>query len=1013
VGALGLGALVLLVRFGADTEIVRSGVQEKLRELTGHEVTLGGLHVSASFPSLVHLRVDGISINSPQGKTLVSANSLVLSPSLVSLFSREVNVKSVTLSGLRGTLESPDDKQPSPPVATSAPIKQPPLEPLPGEVPAQPPSGKPFPEKEETTDTSVKTGFRWSLDSVSLIDARLDWIDRKSVPGKEVLVSLNGVDGALTRTGDRDFRAQFSGVLEIDKASVGPVLVSGTIKVAEAFSDLEGADLQLAAPAMSLKPLHQLLPTSASPAREFTTAATVCRLTWERSGLPKLTCKSDLKTDGQHPSQVSLQGDLLVSRDFSSVQKANGTVETHGYQLLLLQTVLPTSWPIDPGVGVVKATLQGAWSGGDNWRLNGTAGVEDVRLKGQFKGIAEPIRGWAQLKLDPELLLLENLDVWAGGKIASATGKVSRPFSNDYSLDLRGEVAFDSGWLKAFGVRLPTSMEIKGAAPVRGAVRHQAGETWVDVTGDLTSQDIQWMPYLNKARGNKGHLSVKGKMVTASGGKDRHPKIESLIRLGLAGTAIRTGPDAQWVKGSSMQLDSRVLAHGGKWDLKEAKFAVRSPGDGSDVIAGKASVTGLESGVPKIDASATLNLDKKLFLLAGIDLPPGSAVAGNAPLKLLLGGPIHDLDWSAEVPLTHLDVNIKQAFRKPGGINGSLNASGKLSGSGVTVTNSRLSLPGVVVQSQGTLADNKGNFGSLTCTLKRSDLKDVAKLIPPAAGLGLSGPVEASILLKPVRDAVAPTGTIRLLSVDYRPAKAAWGLEKMKGTLALEGQSMSIPEVTGNIVGTLEGPFKIKGALSSIGSVDELNGGLSLQAGPGRIQADKLRGLFNQAHLLVGTLLNPQSADRQKDLLQIQSITGDFQINSGTVRTENLSARGPDVTSGAVGSLRLASNELDILMGVHTFTVVGEVIGKIPAVRDFIKKHEGLLSATGLDKELKRFGLDTKDSPDQKADSASASKTPVTVLFRVQGPAGSPRVTPVLEQQVNKSTLARLKSLMN
>jgi len=662
---------------------------------------------------------------------------------------------------------------------------------------------------------------------------------------------------------------------------------------------------------------------------------------------------------------------------------------------------------------VVKASLQGDWAGGDNWRLNGTAGVENVHLKGQFKGITEPMRGWAQLRLDPELLLLENLDVWAVAKIGSATGKVSKPFSRDYSLDLRGEVALNASWLKALGVRLPSSVEIKGSAPVRGAVRHQAGETWMDVAGDLTSQDIQWMPYMNKTRGNKGHFSVKGKYVTAAGVKDRHPKVESLVRLSLAGTAFRTGPDAPWVKGSSVQLDSRVLAHGGTWDLKEAKFAVRSPGDGSDMIAGKATVTGLESGAPKIDASAILNLDKKLLLLTGIDLPPGSAVAGNAPLKLLLGGPIHDLDWSAEVPLTHLDVNINQAFRKPGGMNGSLNASGKLTGSGVTLMNSRLFLPGVGIQGQGTLADNKGNFGSLACTLKRSDLKDLVKLIPPAAGLGLSGPVEASILLKPNHDAVAPTGTIRLLAVDYRPAKAAWGLEKVKGAVALEGPSLSIPEVSGNIVGALEGPFKIKGALSSIGSVDEIKGGLSLQVGQGRIQADKLRGLLNQAQLLVGTLLNPQSAGKNKDLLQVQSITGDFQITSGTVRTENLSAKGQDVTSGAVGSLRLASNELDMLVGVHTVTVVGEAIGKIPAVRDFIKKHEGLLSATGLDKELKRFGLDTKDAPEQKAEAPSAVKTPVTVLFRLQGPAGSPRVTPVLEQQVNKSTLARLKSLMN
>jgi hypothetical protein len=386
---------------------------------------------------------------------------------------------------------------------------------------------------------------------------------------------------------------------------------------------------------------------------------------------------------------------------------------------------------------------------------------------------------------------------------------------------------------------------------------------------------------------------------------------------------------------------------------------------------------------------------------------------GNAPAKLVLGGPSNNLDWSAELALTHLDINVKQAFRKPGGLNGSLSASGKLSGSGLTLGNGRLSLPGLVVQGQGTLVDPKGNFGSVSCTARKSDLKDVAKLFPPAAGLGLSGPADASILVKGVHDTVTATGTIRLLSVEYRPEKAAWGLEKVKGNLELDGSSLTVPEVSGNIVGTLEGPFKVKGSLSNIGSTDALNGSFSLSVGQGRIRAEKLRGLLSQAQLLIGTLLNPQSSDRRKDPLEIQFANGDFQIHAGTVRTENLTIRGADVSSGAIGTLRLASNDLDVLVGVHTVTAAGDALGKIPAVRQFIKKHEGLLSATGLDKELKRFGLDTKDSPDEKADASGATKTPVTVLFRLHGPAGSPQVTPVFEHSVNKATLSRLKSLIN
>jgi len=432
----------------------------------------------------------------------------------------------------------------------------------------------------------------------------------------------------------------------------------------------------------------------------------------------------------------------------------------------------------------------------------------------------------------------------------------------------------------------------------------------------------------------------------------------------------------------------------------------------SDLVNAKATVTGLETGSPKVDVSGTIGLDKGLLSLAGIDLPQGFSLGGSAPVKVLLGGMTNDLDWSAELPLTHLDITLKQVFRKPGGVNGSLSAAGKLAGRKVTLNNGRLALPGLIVHAQGTVRDEKGKFGNLTCSVRKADLKEVAKLVPSAAGMGLAGQVEASILLKPVNDTVAPTGSIRLLSAEYRPEKAAWGLEKVKGNLALDGSSLAIPEVSGNVVGTLEGPFKVKGNLTNLGTVEALNGGLSLEVGQGRIRADKVQKLLGQAQILIGTILNSQSAKRRGDVLEIRSATGDFQIHAGTVRTENLTIKGPDLNSAAMGSLRLPSNDLDLLVGVHTVTEVGETIGKIPGVRDFIKKHEGILAATGLDKELKRFGLDAKETPDDKGEAPQPVKTPVTVLFRLHGAAGSPQVTPVLEQSINKATLARMKSLI-
>jgi hypothetical protein len=72
-----------------------------------------------------------------------------------------------------------------------------------------------------------------------------------------------------------------------------------------------------------------------------------------------------------------------------------------------------------------------------------------------------------------------------------------------------------------------------------------------------------------------------------------------------------------------------------------------------------------------------------------------------------------------------------------------------------------------------------------------------------------------------------------------------------------------------------------------------------------------------------------------------------------------------------------------------------------------------LLAATGLDKELKRIGIDVSDTKEAKSGGSDAVKTPVTMILKLKGPASSPHVAPVLENTIEKGTLSKLKSLMN
>src|SRR5208283_1245693 len=90
--ALFVTAVVVGIRFLPETDLIRSRVQDQLSTLTGQGVTLESLKVSWSFPRLISLNVEGISIASQDGKKLASADKLILIPSLALLLKKEVAV---------------------------------------------------------------------------------------------------------------------------------------------------------------------------------------------------------------------------------------------------------------------------------------------------------------------------------------------------------------------------------------------------------------------------------------------------------------------------------------------------------------------------------------------------------------------------------------------------------------------------------------------------------------------------------------------------------------------------------------------------------------------------------------------------------------------------------------------------------------------------------------------------------------------------------------------------------
>jgi hypothetical protein len=122
--------------------------------------------------------------------------------------------------------------------------------------------------------------------------------------------------------------------------------------------------------------------------------------------------------------------------------------------------------------------------------------------------------------------------------------------------------------------------------------------------------------------------------------------------------------------------------------------------------------------------------------------------------------------------------------------------------------------------------------------------------------------------------------------------------------------------------------------------------------------------------------------------------------------------KAPKFGSGAIGSYNLTSNNLDILFLFRTETNIGQAIGKIPGVQDVLKRHGDLLKITGLDKELKKLGIDNTPPPEDKPQEENKQKkTPLIWIFQIKGPSTAPEISPVLESTLGKPVLTKLKDL--
>ena len=1003
-------AAALVALLLPETDLLRKNVEEQLTKLTGQDVALGGLKLSWTFPKLVHISLENVSVRTKDGEQLLAADKVTCSPALLSLIQGKVIIESISLEGFRAQIRRLADGS----------IRSP-LVPLPGSHPTAAMQEK-LPETEEETglkkpaeplEAVDMSKPRLSIKQVSFAEGKIDWVDEHVNPGRDTRIFISDIKGRVSvADSEQDFVFTFSAIVGSLKPGENEVRFDGSVGLTPELSAFQQVRVSVSTELFYLEPFLAYMPKNVPIGPGTVIKGGRAHLNWYKDRPPVFAYEAEFMPWIKDRTRVRLQGDSKLATDFSSVKEATFTVETDAFLLDTISRILPPGFPLISGI--LKGRFNGKWYGPDAWSVHADAQIERAFLEKYFQALRKALAVSVQATVQPKEILIERLDIAESSKIASVSGKIREPFSEKMPvLDLNGEISLNPRWLPALGVHLTDNLRIGGSFPVRGAVKGKPDDLEFDVTGDLTGVPIEWQTHLTKQRGQKGSFSSKGRWLPKGGKAAGQVRLDAMTRLELAGLSLRLAPETGTLQPASLNLAARVLVDGKKIDARDGTLGLRKGSDAKDFLTIKGTVTDLSAADPVIDAQATTTVSSELLSLAGLDSSRGVSIKGSAPLAASFSGPLSSLSWRLQMPIDHIDIAVGKSFRKPSDVAGSLKASGKLAAGELTLDQGQLTLPGASVTGRGLVRDRNGNPGQLKFDLKKGEIDKLLKYFPEVTYKGLSGPVEASLTLTPSDKRLIPVAVVRPIAISYRPDKADWHLEGLSGSLDIKDDSVAIPEIVGKVAGIVEAPLKITGALKGVTSGETANGTISIALCKGRIKSNRVPAILLQIRGLVGPLLDPEFGKRGGDFLGFNSLTGDLRVSAGTVSTDSIQLKGSDLNAGGMGSLRLDSLHLDMVVGLYTEVVGGSAIGKIPGVGEFLKKHQEVLKGTGLDKELKRWGITPPDQQEASASQSGVTRTPVTVFARIRGPLSSPQVSPVLENALKQDELSRLRSLIH
>jgi hypothetical protein len=955
-------AVFVAVRFLPDSELIRSTLETELQAVTGGKVSLRSAGISMGFPGPVVLGLRGLTIDTEAGRRLVSIRRVDLVPDLYDLVRRRLSIRSITVYGLHSSVVRDEDGRVWAPMLPLAAR---------GAEPRTPrPAGPPV---------------KWSVREIRFYNGTIDWIDKCVSPEKNLVIKVSDISGLVDRlVPGSESPLYFSARVGSGEGVESILRLEGSLRIAPDQSGLEKVKLSAFSDSVRLDPLTAYLPAGGPDMEKLPRPGFRAEFTWTKDDARVVPFQGAIGFGTRRESKLIFDGRAVVGKDFSGLEEVSCGVSTESLPLAIFSKLFPRESPVDPRSGFLKGEVRGEWTRASSWAAGGSLGFEEIVPVGKLSAFGKTLRIWARFRVEPDDLLIRGLEISGASRLISVTGKVSGPLLEQPVLDLSAQTSIRPDWIKAFGIKLPKGCRIDGSIPCRVRITGTTEKVRFSANADMTASRFQFGRYAEKPAGKRALFSARGSCALNGTGPGPRVSVKASTKAEVEEMRVRADIGGPLLPPARIRLDARVWADDGSVRIRESHISVGRVDDRQYAVKGGASLYWTGTPSPSLKGTLTAALDTGIVRFLGLKLPEGLEVEGGVPLRVRFSGRPERLNWNLDAALGGLAISRRKAFHKREGVAGDITARGDMINGKVALKEAVLNLPPLVLKARTTKNPAARGDEPLSLEVAEWDLATMSPYIEDPNLKASSGPVKAKFTLRRTGSGIVPSGVIEVVNVRMQREHAPWTLEKISGTIEVNGETVKIRGISGEVTGACQGRWRLTGTLRNVMTPERQKGRFTMEMGEGRIKAIRLVTTLTNHHSVLGRLIQPRPIALKGDFITLNSVRGDFSINGSKASTDNFRSTGPGLFSGIVGTLDMESLQLDIVMGNNTVVVGSNTLSRIPGVSRLLSR-----------------------------DGSSMIKLTVDTFARLTGSvAGSINIDPLRSDSINRSVLGRLEKLM-